>query len=357
MYNQQQSKQGNQVYATNNLVMANGRPQVAQQGAAQQQQQRQRNNAQNNAQGDSLNQTQIGGVPRNYNVNQWQQQAQQRYGRQATQDELNQVAQRVGYQGGDISQQQWDQSWSVADEMAKKMGWQPPQQQNSQNQWGQNHSTIDPVTGRMFGPQYQNPFQQQQQQLMQQILGSGGSMNQQVQDSMFEQQKEQALALQKQLGMAGSQGVASRGFGPKGGAAAGMQGQLNNALAQQLMGGRRDIATQAAQVNRADQLAALGASQGLDQQGYQQFMGDRNSQLQEWLAQRGNQLDTRRQSAQEEQFRRDLELRYQQFMEGQRQFNENFGENRRQFNNQLGFNYTNMNNTNNQNFLRYLMGA
>lgn len=353
------------------LIMANGKPQQVQQApmmqsmsgfheGGQQGQQYNKTNVMNDSQQQTQNQggqQQIQSVPATMrNVGQFQQWAQQRYGRQATQDELGQVARHVGYQGNgnDINEDQWNRAQQYADQMARQQGWNGPalQQPQPQDQTYQ----IQPVTGRMFGPQYQNPYQQQQQSIMNAILGDGGPMNQQVQDSMFEQQKEQANAMAKQFGLMNQQKAASSGFGYGNSQQRAGEQDMQNNLMQQLLGGRRDIATQAAQVNRADRYNALQQSMGLDQQGYQQQMGDRNAQLQEWLAQRQNQLENRRTSNQEEQFRRSLELEFQRFMESQRQFNQNFGENQRQFNNQLGFNYTNLNSNNNNAFMRYLMG-
>lgn len=281
------------------------------------------------------------GVPKTYSVDQYQQWAQQRYGRQATPQELQQLAGKVGYKGGPINEEMWKKAQEESDIMARSLGWNGP----SAPPWSSEPGKINAVEGRMFGPQYQNPFQQQQQDMMRQLLGSGGSMNQTMQDQLFERQKEQSNALAKQFGMMGQQAAGARGFSSGGNAAQAAQSQVNSNLARELMGGRRDISAQAAQVNRQDQLNALNASMGLDQQGYQQFMGDRSASLQEWLAQRGDHwqgqnygLDNRR------------------FLESIRQFNQSLGENSRQFNNQMGYNYANMNNNNQNDFMRYLMG-
>lgn len=350
-YNQPSQQKAQQYPATSGgLVMPQGKPQMTQQGPQQQGGQPQYMGAmpqmdrtmgpQPQGQYGGINPS-ANGVPKTYSVDQYQQWAQQRYGRQATPQELQQLAGKVGYKGGPINEEMWKKAQEESDVMARSLGWNGP----SAPPWSSEPGKINPVEGRMFGPQYQNPFQQQQQDMMRQLLGSGGSMNQTMQDQLFERQKEQSNALAKQFGMMGQQAAGARGFSSGGNAAQAAQSQVNSNLARELMGGRRDISAQAAQVNRQDQLNALNASMGLDQQGYQQFMGDRSASLQEWLAQRGDHwqgqnygLDNRR------------------FLESIRQFNQSLGENSRQFNNQMGYNYANMNNNNQNDFMRYLMG-
>jgi hypothetical protein len=419
MYDQLQQQgtqsQPNQGYS-GGLVMANGKPQQLQQQMTQMSSMppMQQQGTQPQTSGDqaprSVPQTQSAspapapappaaqGVPQSYGLPQFQQWAQTTFGRQANQSELGQIGNAIGSAGanGQYSQAQYQQAQGLAEQMARAQGWTGQSAQPAAPAWGQNPAVTSPVTGSMFGQgnvavqapqhqtyQHQNPYMQQQQQLMQSILGSGGSMNQNVQDSMFEQQKEQANSMAQQLGMRAGQGAAGRGFGPNGNANQGAQSQINDTLAQQLMGGRRDISVQAAQTNRQDQLNALNQSMGLDDQAfnqgmgqnqqaygqnmgnaqfqYQQMQNDRGSQLQEWLAQRTDQLENRGMRNQEQQFLQSfLESQRQfnnQFGENQRQFNANLGENSRQYNGQMGFNYTNMNNNNQNSYMRYLMGG
>lgn len=113
--------------------------------------------------------------------------------------------------------------------------------------------------------QFSDPRNQQVQgakdQQLLQLLRNPESLSQTWQDQMFEQQKDDANSLAKQLGLQNQQGMASRGWNPFGNQAQWQQQELQDNLANQLLAGRRNVATQAATQNRADVLNALQAGE------------------------------------------------------------------------------------------------
>jgi hypothetical protein len=157
--------------------------------------------------------------------------------------------------------------------------------------------------------QFQDPRNQQTQenkdQLLNNLLQNPQSLSQTWQDQMFEKQKEEALSFAQQMGLQNQQGLVGRGNSLFGGVAQGQQTDLNASLAEALLGGRRDIATQAATQNRADELNALQA-------GEQGLSGDvnRGSQVfQNYLAGQSAQADDNR-------YATDYGLRSQQAVAG-----------------------------------------
>lgn len=98
------------------------------------------------------------------------------------------------------------------------------------------------------------------QQLLK-LIQNPQSLNQTWQDQMFEAQKDDATAFAKQMGLQNQQGMVGRGFNPMGNQAQWQQQELQGQLGNQLLAGRRDVATKAALQNRADELNALQAAE------------------------------------------------------------------------------------------------
>lgn len=93
------------------------------------------------------------------------------------------------------------------------------------------------------------------------MLRNPESMGQTMQDQLFEQQKDDALAFAKQFGLQQEQQLAGRGFSNYGGVAQQMRTDLNQDLASELLSGRRNIAAQASRQNFQDRLGALSAGE------------------------------------------------------------------------------------------------
>lgn len=64
-------------------------------------------------------------APDQQGVQQFQSWAQNMFGRQASPQELQQIAQRIGYTGGTLTPEMMQQAQTVAQEMARGMGWNP----------------------------------------------------------------------------------------------------------------------------------------------------------------------------------------------------------------------------------------
>ncbi len=132
----------------------------------------------------------------------------------------------------------------------------------------------------------------QQDALMSQMLSSGGSMNPQLVAQMKERQKQDALAMQSQLGSQMNMRDAAAGR-LSGGANLASQRNLGQDTMGQILSGYRDTDIAAGSQNWQDQLQALQASEGLAQgrfgranQGWQNtFQGQ---MAQEGLNQQGN---------------------------------------------------------------------
>lgn len=239
--------------------------------------------------------------------------AQQQYGKQLSDDDWNRLtqnAQATGYKGGNITGDDYNRALDFMSTMygpqqpTPQTGgpdpapvqprpivgaaqgikeWQqqapvagvPPQFRGPQNPYGQQQQQL--MQG-MFQQQQgrqapQNPFSGQQQQLMQRILANPQTMGPEQQAMLAEKQKESALRMGQQQQQMGAQALAGRGFGSGGGAEQALQAQSQQDIMRSILQGRRDTALQAAGQNRADELNALRASMGLQQQGYDQEMG------------------------------------------------------------------------------------
>lgn len=289
-------------------------------------------------------------------------------GKTIGQDQWNQIGQATGYKGGDVSAEQYN---SAMDYLDKQWGGQsqPKPQENldgnpvekSIEQWKQQKD----VAG-VPGSFKQNPMYGQQTALMQRILSNPQTMGQQQQDMLMERQKESANSMMKQLQGQGQQQMMQRGFGANGQQAQAQNQQLQGQMAQQLLSGRRDIALQAAQQNRQDELNALNASLGLNQQEYAQDMGlsqqalgqmnqNRQSNMNEMLGKHGMDMDIKNWQTQKDQFGKTFGLDFLRYLQQGDQFNRSLGENQRQYNGNMGLNWSQFNAAQQQGFLDMIM--
>jgi hypothetical protein len=307
-------------------------------------------------------------------VAEFQNWAQSQYGAPASREDLDRIGREVGIADENkISQDQFDRAKGIYGQGRQVKGPQGGGQTIPTTGSGQTTTGVPPSYQMQQFSQFQ-PNQQwtnQRNDLMSAILKNPRTMDQTWQDQMYESQKEQAQGMAKQLGLQNQQNMVSRGFGPQGGQASAYQGKLDENLMAQLLGGRRDIATQATQQNRQDELQALSASLGLQGGDIQSYMAqlagqqaqagenqfgsgfgmdrakfdwmqrdsDRGKLLQEFLAREGTGLERDRFGEGQRQFNQGHLLDILRFMEGRNQFGQTFGENQRQFNNQMGFNW------------------
>lgn len=157
-----------------------------------------------------------------------------------------------------------------------------------------------------------------------------------------------------------------RGFGANGLQAQAQNQQLQGQMAQQLLSGRRDIALQAAQQNRQDELNALNASLGLNQQEYAQDMGlsqqalgqmnqNRQANMNEMLGKHGMDMDIKNWNTQKDQFGKTFGLDFLRYLQQGDQFNKSLGENQRQYNGNMGLNWSQFNANQQQSFLDMIM--
>ncbi len=322
--------------------------------------------------------------------------AKSQFGREATGDELGGFASKAGITDeNNISEDQFGKAKQYATEYAATLGAKPSGGQPPPTQGGQTIPTTgsgQTVTG--VPPAYQaqqmtqfQPNQQLQGQrnsLMSAILSNPQTMGQQWQDQMFEGQKELQSSMAKQLGNEGRQRLQSRGFGASGNQANVLQGQIDQNMMSELLRGRRDIATQANQQNRQDELNALSAAlaqQGGDIDAFQALLSGQQAQagenrfanqsqmgnaqfdfmqrdqdrarlLQEYLGRTGSELERDRFGEQKNQFQQGHLLDILRFLEGKNQFGQTFGEGQRQFNNQMGFNWAGLQSSDMNNLLR-----
>lgn len=241
--------------------------------------------------------------------------AQQQYGKQLSDDDWNRLtqnAQATGYKGGNVTGDDYNRALDFMGTMygqpqpgqtpgtggvdpmpaqprpvvGAQQGikeWQaqspaagvPPAFRGPQNPYAPQQQQL---VGQMFGQQQSrqqpgNPYGGQQQDLMKRILANPQTMGPEQQAMLAEKQKESALRMGQQVQQQGQQALAGRGFGSGGGTQQALQGQVGSDVMRSILQGRRDVALQAAGQNREDELNALRASMGLQQQGFDQEMG------------------------------------------------------------------------------------
>lgn len=236
-----------------------------------------------------------------------------------------------------------------------------------------NQTPIDTYTpGQMS--QFNGPNQQglnsQQNNLVNSILQNPETLNPNVLAQMKGAQKDEALAMQRQLQQGYDQNNAARGT-LGGGFAQAQQGQLANNAVNSILTGNRNLDVQAAQTNRADQLNALNASEQIGQgqmgrstqgygaqlagqqaqagqnfQGFQSRVASQQDAVQRALAQFG--INQGVAANRQQNYGQDLgaEMALEQLKQNSAginnagQFNlANFLEGQRQFNGNLGFNW------------------
>jgi hypothetical protein len=287
--------------------------------------------------------------------------AQNTYGKSISDQEFQQYGKKVGFQGDTVNDDQYN---AARQEIDRAYG--PGQAGPKVAQDGPpptNYPTPLPPT-----VQYQPQFAPQIQGHLGNILQNPGTMNQQWQDQQYEAGKEQALALRQQFGEQSKQQMAGRGWSGGSGVQSAILAGLDETLASQLLAGRRDIATQAAQTNRADTYNAINAAQGYDQQGFGNAQAQNAQNLAFWQAQEaarsGNQsFDLQRWLADQnvnierEQFGKTFGLDFLRFLENRDQFGKTFGEGQRQFNNTMGLNWFNAQGNQNNSLLNYFIQA
>jgi hypothetical protein len=232
----------------------------------------------------------------------------------------------------------------------------------------QQYQQQQPIAGVPQAYAQANPYQQQQQQLMQKVLANPQTMGQQQQDQMAEQQKDAANAMMKQTQGQQAQQNVGRGFAAGGGRERAQQAQGQQDMVSDLLAGRRDIAMRASQQNRQDELAALQASSQLGQQGWQNDMSraqmglgqinqNRGLGLQEYLGEKGTDLDYMKFDLGGQQFNKQYGLDFLQYLAQKDQFDKQLGQQGHQFNQQMGLNWNQNNFNQQQAFLNSLISG
>lgn len=298
----------------------------------------------------------------------------QKRGKTISQQQWNELGQHAGYKGDDkVSGDMYNKGLEYLDKQwgpQQQAGPEPPKasptdpvNQNAITQWKQQAPAAGvPLNYRS------NPLYGQQTAMVQGMMHNPHTMGQQQQDQLAERQKESAQRMMQQLGQQQGQQAVGRGFSGNSGSQMAMQQQNQSDMMQQILSGRRDIALQAGQQNRQDELNALNASMGLTGQEYQQDMGlanmglgqinqNRNFDLQHQLGQHGIDMDKSNQSMQKDQFNKGFGLDFLRYLQQGDQFNKSLGENSRQFNGQMGLNWANFDANQQNNFLNMLLGG
>lgn len=291
--------------------------------------------------------------------------AQKGWGRKLTADEENNIyghAKSKGYQdGGEVDTNIYNSSLDYMTQLLGPQAVQKTPEQQSAAQPGNelgNESAMNqwqkqaPAMGVPQSFRGANPYAAQQQSMMQRILANPETMDQKFQDQLGESQKESANRMMSQANASGQQQLAGRGFGGGGGTQQAMQNDNQQNMISQLLSGRRDIATQAAQVNRQDQYNALNQSSQLNQQdwngqmdlanmGLGQMNQNRQANLQDFLGRHSADEDVLGREQNDSQFNKNFGLDFLRYMAQKDQFKESLGENKRQYNDTSGFNWAN----------------
>lgn len=99
--------------------------------------------------------------------------------------------------------------------------------------------------------------------LVNRLLTSGGTMNPAVVEALKQKSMEESLLFQKQQEAAAADDAAGRGFSLSGGMAEAAKRKSAEEMMKSVIGSNRDIDVRAASTNRADDLAALQAAEGV----------------------------------------------------------------------------------------------
>lgn len=246
--------------------------------------------------------------------------------------------------------------------------------------------TYDPYQVGQFNGPNQQSLNSQQNNLVNSILQNPETLNPNVLSQMKMAQKDEALRMQQQLQQQFDQNNTARGT-LGGGYAQAQQGQLANNAVNSILTGNRNLDVQAAQTNRADQLAALQASEAIGQgqmgrstqgygaqlagqqaqagqnlQGFQSRVASQQDAVQRALAQFG--INQSVASNRQQNYSQDLgaEMGLEQLKQNSAginnagQFNlANFLEGQRQFNGNLGFNWAQLDQQGQQTLMDWLM--
>lgn len=296
----------------------------------------------------------------------------QKKGKTISQQQWNELGQYSGYKGDDqVSGDMYNKGLEYLDKQwgqpeGPVVSNAPPDQSSGEQaitEWKKQAPAVGvPSNFRS------NPLYGQQAAMVQQMMANPHTMGQQQQDQLAERQKESANRMMQQMGQQQGQQMAGRGFSGNSGSQQAMQQQNQSDMMQQILGGRRDIAMQAAQTNRQDELNALNASMGFTGQEYQQDMGianmglgqinqNRNFGLQEKLGNHGIDQDIWQRGFTKDSFNKTFGLDFLRYLQQGDQFNKSLGENSRQYNGQMGLNWANFDANQQNNFLNMLMGG
>lgn len=321
--------------------------------------------------------------PSYYTLDQYQNSLQQRYGRRATDQELQGVlSQGVGAAGPQgYTAAQWNTAQRNAENYARSQGWNGPAYQPVAEAGGQGAApqpgevghqgriAIDPGDPITANTEDVNPMTLA---LMQRILANPESLDANTVAQMKARSKEGALAMADQLRGAAGNDVAGRGFSGKGGVQAAANREIDSELLNSIINSNRETDINAATQNFADRLNAVGAADSLMNNAetragmadarrlsdagfrFDQMNADRGANLQEFLGRSGVNLDRDRLNETSRQFNQTYGLDLQRFLESIRQFDASLGENARQANNNLGFNYTQLGQQGQQGLMNWL---
>lgn len=175
----------------------------------------------------------------------------------------------------------------------------------------------------------------QRNNILTSILNNPETMGQTQQDQLFEQQKEMANSLASQARARLGRNVTNSGWTSGGGRFLSGQAAIEGQTAESLLAGRRDIAVQAAEQNRKDQLAALQMQQAIasgDENAalniYRANQQERQS-LEQFLQQAaamnsGNLLQLNSQNLASSVADNNAQMDFYRFLEMQRQFENNY---------------------------------
>jgi hypothetical protein len=233
------------------------------------------------------------------------------------------------------------------------------------------------ITQKPQFAQYQAPNNQPTEQLQEQqvntMLQSGGSLSPDVVAKLKARSKQQQLSMADQAKQQAGQFLAQRGFSPAGGIMQGANAAIDFNTINQLLSQNRDTDIQAATQNRQDNMSAVqlandfmnarNARAGdsfrnvLAGQGAQADSNFRIEGFNEDQRRADNGLDLSRWVAEQQagQASDDSRLRNISLLHGIDMDNRNFGEGVRRFDNSLGFNYNQLNQQADQSLMDYLM--
>lgn len=302
--------------------------------------------------------------------------AQQKYGKQLDQNQLNQLAAQAGYKGGNVTAQQYNAALQGLGGMFGQpvQPTQPAQPANPMQpgQVGptpaaQQYQQQVPIAGVPQQWNQANPFYAQQTQLMQNMLANPHTLSQQNQNQINERQKEAALSMMQQVQGQNQRADVRSGFAGGGGRTQALNQQAQNDMIGQLLSGQRNTAIMAGQQNRQDELNALNASGQLAQQGFQndlsraqlglgQMNQNRQMNLQELLGQHGINMDEKKFAEMQDQFKKQYGLDFLQYLAQLDQFNRSLNQNQGQFLDSMGLNWAQHQAAQANNFLNFLYG-